>query len=149
SSSIAFGAAFVEAGLYFASTLVWAKDNSAFGRSDYQWMHEPIIYGWRTGAAHRWHGDRKQTTLWQIARPARSEQYPTMKPVELVERAITNSSRPGDLVLDPFLGSGTTLIAAERLGRRCYALEIEPRYVQVAIERWEAFTGGKAERVDG
>lgn len=148
-NSVAFGAAWMEAGFHFASTIIWVKDNSTFGRADYQWMHEPIIYGWRLGGAHGWFGNRKQTTVWHFPRPPRSEEHPTMKPVELVARAVGNSSPPGTVVYDPFLGSGTTLIAAEQLGRRCYGMEIEPRYVDVIVKRWEDFTGQKAERVDG
>lgn len=143
-SSVEFGAAFMAAGFYFASTIVWVKNNAAFGRSDYHWQHEPIIYGWRVGAGHRWVGDRKQTTVWEIDRPSRSDEHPTMKPVELVVRGMRNSSSAGDIVFDPFLGSGTTLIAAEQLGRTCYGIELDPRYVDVIVKRWENLTGGKA-----
>lgn len=119
------------------------------GRQDYHHRHETILYGWRSGAAHYFNGGRKQDTVWEIPRPKRSEQHPTMKPVELVERAIENSSRPGEIVYDPFAGSGTTIIAAEQLRRRVRAMDIDPRYVAVAIERWENFTGQKAEKADG
>ena len=138
-----------EVGWRLRQQLVWVKDTSTFGRSDYQWRHESLLYGWQDGAAHYWAGDRKQDTVWEIARPVRSESHPTMKPVELVTRSLENSSRANDAVYDPFVGSGTTLIAAEQLGRRCYAMEIDPRYVAVAIKRWEDFTGRMAERIDG
>jgi len=130
------------------------KDSMVLGHSDYHVRHEDILYGWKFGpgrpgrgkhSGSRWYGDHTQTTVFQIDRPKRSAEHPTMKPVELVSIMLTNSSRSGDLVLDPFLGSGTTMIAAERLGRRCYGMEIEPRYVDVAVRRWEEFTGRKAE----
>jgi len=116
---------------------------------DYHWRHETVMYGWRNGAAHYFNGGRTQDTVWEIPRPKRSEEHPTMKPVGLVERAVENSTHPGGLIYDPFLGSGTTIIAAEQLNRRCYAMEIDPRYVAVAIERWEKFTGKTSERIDG
>lgn len=141
-----FRLALVEAGWALRQAIVWVKDVFVMGRQDYHWRHETILYGWRDGAAHYWCGDRTQDTIWNIDRPKRSQEHPTMKPVELVVRAMENSSRPGDLVYEPFSGSGTTIIAAETLGRRCYAMELEPRYVQVAIERWQAFTGREAVR---
>ena len=103
-----------------------------------------LFRSWREGAKPYWCGARDQSNVWQIARPGESPLHPTMKPLELVERALENSSRPGDVVLDVFLGSGSTLIAAERTGRVCYGLEIDPKYVDVAVRRWEAFTGKKA-----
>ena len=147
--------AFREAGFHLASPIVWTKTAPVMGRGDYHWQHEVIAYGWRTGAPHRWYGGRKQSTVWQFPTdhvaggPDHRYAHPTQKPVALLERALMNSSRPGDIVLDPFLGSGSTLIAAERLGRRCHGMEIEPRYVQVAVERWERFTGRKAEVIRG
>jgi DNA modification methylase len=128
--------------------LLWIKDVFVMGRHDYHYRHEPILYGWKEGGAHFFGGGRAQDTVWEIPRPRRSETHPTMKPVELVARALTNSSRPGDLVYEPFAGSGTTIIAAEQTRRRCVALEIDPRYAQVAVERWQAFTGAEAEKVD-
>jgi len=133
-----------ELGAHWSDTIIWAKDRFVLGRADYQRMYEPVWYGWREGAEHHWCGDRDQGDVWIIQRPAHSELHPTMKPLELVERAIENSSRPGDIVLDLFLGSGTTLVAAERTGRICYSVELEPRYCRVAVARWEAFTGDKA-----
>jgi DNA modification methylase len=129
--------------------LIWVKDVFVMGRHDYHYRHEPILYGWKEGAAHAFAGGRDQDTVWEIPRPRRSEEHPVMKPVELVARAIDNSSRPGDLVYEPFAGSGSTIIAAEQTGRRCLALEIDRHYAQVAIERWQAFTGLTAAKVDG
>ena len=133
------------AGFHWSSTIIWAKDSLVLSRKDYHTQYEPIWYGWN-GEGPRLCPleDRKQSDLWSIARPKRSDEHPTMKPVELVERSLLNSSKPGDLVYEPFSGSGSTLIAAEKTGRRCRAIELEPKYVQVAIERWEKFTGRKA-----
>ena len=126
--------------------LIWIKDQPTFsiGRLDYDYQHEPILYGWKKGKTHNFYGDGSQKSIWSIPRPRASKLHPTMKPVELVIIAITNSSKLKNSVLDPFLGSGTTVIACEKLGRICYGMEIEPRYVQVAIERWQNFTGEKA-----
>ena len=112
-------------------------------------QYEPIWYGWRTGTKHHWCGDRDQGDVWQFPKPSASELHPTMKPVGLIERAIANSSPPGAIVLDLFAGSGTTIIAAERQGRTCYALELEPAYVQVALERWKLYTGRAPELEEG
>jgi len=134
-----------ETGAHWSDTIIWEKDRFVLGRADYQRQYEPVWYGWREGASHHWCGDRDQGDVWTIPRPAESELHPTMKPLELVERTIRNSSRPGDAVLDLFLGSGTTVIACERTGRVCFGMELEPAYVDVAIRRWEAFSGEKAE----
>jgi site-specific DNA-methyltransferase (adenine-specific) len=144
---LAFLLALADADLTVHQTLVWVKNSLVIGHSDYSYRHEPIIYGWKPGAAHTFRGDRRQDSVWEIARPNRSETHPTIKPVELVERAIRNSCAPGDTVSDPFVGSGTTIIAAQRTDRRCLATEIDPRYAQVAIERWQAFTGEWATRL--
>ena len=143
---VLFGA-LEEAGAHWANMIVWAKDRFLLGRADYHWQYEPIWYGWREGVKRHWCGDRDQSNVWRIARPSASDAHPTMKPLELVERAIENSSKPGDVVLDLFLGSGSTLIAAERTGRACYGLEIDPHYCKIVIARWEAFTGQKAEKL--
>ncbi len=135
---------FAEAGAHWSDTIVWKKDRFVLGRADYQRAYEPIWYGWRDGARHRWCGDRDQSDVWGVERPSASEAHPTMKPLALVERAVANSSKPGDVVLDLFLGSGTTLIAAERTGRTCYGMEIDEHYASVALARWEAFTGESA-----
>ena len=142
-----FRAEFLAAGWHLAQCIVWAKDSFVLGRQDYHWRHEPILYGWKQGAAHYWIGDRDQDTVWEIPRPKRSAEHPTMKPVELVSRALHNSGRRGEVVLDPFLGSGTTLVAAEQLDRVCYGLELDPRYCDVIVKRWEQLTGKKAELV--
>ena len=137
-----------EADGHWSDTLIWAKDRFVLGRADYQRGYEPIWYGWREGADHQWHGDRKQSDVWQVARPATSEAHPTMKPLALIERALENSSRAGDVVLDPFLGSGSTLIACERTGRTCYGAEIDAHYSTIVLARWEQFTAGRAEKVE-
>ena len=105
------------------------------GRQDYHWRHEAILYGWKPGASHLWYGGRKQDTVWEIDRPSRSPDHPTMKPIALVVKAILNSTKGQDVVLDSFLGSGTTLIAAEQTGRFCYGLEIDPIYCDVIVKR--------------
>ncbi|MGD0020261.1 MAG: site-specific DNA-methyltransferase [Candidatus Limnocylindrales bacterium] len=137
-----------EEGGHWSDTLIWAKDRFVLGRADYQRAYEPIWYGWREGASHHWCGDRDQGDVWQVARCADAPLHPTMKPLPLMERAISNSSREGDLVLDPFLGSGSTLIACERTGRVCAGIEIDPIYAEVAVRRWERFSGLEAERLD-
>jgi DNA modification methylase len=137
-----------ELGGHWSDTIIWAKDRFVLGRAHYQRQYEPLWYGWREGADHHWCGGRDQGDVWQIERPAESELHPTMKPLVLVERALENSSRPGDLVLDLFLGSGSTLIAAERTGRVCFGTELDRHYCHVVVARWEAFTGLKAEKVD-
>jgi DNA modification methylase len=140
----------LEEGGHLSDTIIWAKDRLTLGRADYQQSgYEPIWYGWREGATHHWCSDRDQGDVWTIARPSESPLNATMKPLPLMERAIDNSSLSGALVLDPFAGSGSTLIAAERTGRVCAAVELAARYCDVILARWEAFTGGQAERVDG
>jgi len=126
---------FLNAGFLFKSYIVWNKNNSTFGRSDYHWKHEPCIYGWLDGASHKWHGDRKQTTVWDIDRPSRSQEHPTMKPIPLCCKPLENSSKQGDIVLDVFLGSGSTMVAAHQLKRKCYGMELDPKYCQVIIDR--------------
>ena len=125
-------------------TLIWNKDNSAFGRSDYHWKHEPCLYGWKEGAAHLWAADRKQTTVIQCKRPSKSELHPTMKPVELMEYQILNNTKGSDIVLDLFGGSGSTMIADEKIGRKSCLMELDPKYCDVIVQRWEEFTGKKA-----
>lgn len=141
--------AFMEAGFKHASILIWAKNNSAFGRQDYHWKHEPMLYGWREGKAHEWHGDNKQDTVWLMDRPSASIKHPTMKPVELPERAIINSSPTGAVVMDVFGGSGSTMIACEKTKRQCMMIELDPVYVDVIIKRWEEYTSKKAEKISG
>ncbi len=137
------------AGFHWSSTIIWVKDHAVLSRKDYHTRYEPLWYGWREGAARLAPlKDRKQNDVWEINRPTRSEEHPTMKPVELVARSLDNSSRAGNRVFDPFLGSGTTLIAAEMTGRVCCGLEIDPRYTDLCVTRWENFTGRRAERVE-
>ncbi len=138
--------AFVQAGWLLKQALVWVKQSLVLGRQDYQWRHEPILYGWKPGAAHYFAPDRTQTTVWEIDRPTRNAEHPTMKPVALVATAVANSSRPGEVVLDPFGGSGSTLIACEQLGRSARLLELDPRYCDVIVGRWEEVTGHQAVR---
>jgi DNA modification methylase len=136
--------AFTAAGGHWSTFLIWAKNHFTLGRSDYQRQYEPILYGWAAGATHYWCGARNQGDVWSLARPVANREHPTMKPVELVERALQNSSRVGDTVLDPFAGSGTTLIACERLQRRARLVELDARYVDVICQRWEQFRGQAA-----
>jgi DNA modification methylase len=186
----AFRRAFVDAGLKLSGVIVWCKDSLVLGRSDYQWQHEPILYGWRPGSRHRWYGGRKLTTVQKVgdgspfaqaadgswvvrdgdrclviegdvrvrevvpsvmhqAKPKRNDVHPTMKPVELIARMRKNSARPGDLVLDAFGGSGSTLIAADQLGMSARLMELDPRFADVIVQRWQTFTGRRAVRDDG
>jgi DNA modification methylase len=144
-----FTKAFIDAGFHLSSIIIWAKNNATFGRQDYFWKHEPIIYGWHSGGAHQWHGPNNEETIWNIDRPARSEEHPTMKPVQLVERALENSSIKGEIVLDLFGGSGTTLIAAHKTGRSARLMELDPKYAGVILERWARFTEADPVREDG
>ena len=158
----------------FKQVIVWVKSSLVLSRQDYHWQHEPILYGWKPGAAHAWYGGyspatvidedlepekmskaqlveivtqlRETTTVMREDKPHRNADHPTIKPVGLVERALGNSSRRGDVILDPFAGSGTTIIAAERLGRTAAAVDLDPAYCDIAVRRWEAFTGETAER---
>lgn len=111
------------------------------GRQDYHWKHEPCLYGWKEGAGHLWNSDRKQTTVLDFERPSRSEEHPTMKPVALFAYQMGNNTKGEDMVFDPFLGSGTTLVAAEQTKRICYGLELDPLYIDVIVKRWEKLTG--------
>lgn len=183
-----FRGAFKAAGFKLSGCIIWRKDALVLGRSDYQWQHEPILYGWKSGSAHRWYGGRKQTTVMDLGegspferlpdgrfqitvgdrvmivggaetveevvpsviraeKPRSSALHPTMKPVELIERMLRHNARPGDIVLDPFGGSGSTLIAADRLGMCARLIELDPKYADVIVGRWEAWSGRKAERI--
>jgi DNA modification methylase len=135
---------FVEAGGKWSTFIIWAKNHFTLGRSDYQRQYEPILYGWREKNDHYWCGDRNQSDVWYFNKPNKSELHPTMKPVELCKKAILNSSKTDDIILDPFGGSGSTLIAAEQLKRRCRMIELDPKYVDVIIKRWQNLTGKKA-----
>ena len=131
-----FRKAFKDAGFHLANVCIWAKQSLVLGRSDYQWQHEPILYGWKPTGKHRWYADRKQTTIWNFDRPTKSELHPTMKPVHLVAYPIQNSSMSNCIVLEPFAGSGSTLIACEQLGRICYAIELDEKYADVIVKRY-------------
>jgi DNA modification methylase len=191
SEGLNFRSAMVNAGWLLKQCIIWVKNSLVMGRQDYHWRHEPILYGWKPGAAHKWYGGRKQdtviedskfvtiteagdgfnihiddgvdtvvfkvpsyeieyaaddfgTTVWRVDRPSRNVEHPTMKPIELVARAIRNSSKKDNIVLDTFGGSGSTLIACEQLNRTCYMMEIDPVYCDVIIQRWENLTGEKA-----
>lgn len=185
-----FRRAFVEAGFKLSGCLIWRKDSLVLGRSDYQWQHEPILYGWKPGSRHRWYGGRKLTTVQDVGdgspfqrgddgswvvrvgdralvirgdvqvqevlpsvinegKPKRNDVHPTMKPVALIERMLKNNARPGDLVLDPFGGSGSTLMAADRLGMCARLIELDPKFADVIVRRWQNYTGRRAQRGDG
>jgi DNA modification methylase len=136
--------AFKEAGGKWSTFIIWAKNTFTLGRADYQRQYEPILYGWKDGSQHYWCGARDQGDVWFVDKPRVNDLHPTMKPVELIERAITNSSKSRDIVLDLFGGSGTTLIAAERTGRSARLLELDPKYVDVIVQRWQDYTGNRA-----
>lgn len=185
----------LDAGWMLKQCLVWVKNSLVMGRQDYQWKHEPILYGWKPGAAHRYNGGRKQTTVidstagvtirekdggfavsfesglqtvclnvpsyevvysgtdegttvWRVEKPQKSGEHPTMKPLALCSRAVKNSSKPGEIVLDTFGGSGSTLIACEQLNRKCYMMELDPKYCDVICRRWEKLTGREAVLLD-
>lgn len=131
-----FRKAFKDAGFYLSGCCVWKKNSLVLGRSPYQWQHEPVLYGWKQKGKHQWFSDRKQTTIWEYDRPKSSKEHPTMKPVQLMAYPIQNSSMRGTLVLDPFLGSGSTLIAADQTGRVCYGIELDEKFVDVIVKRY-------------
>jgi DNA modification methylase len=147
SETLAFRQALLEAGWQLKQCIIWVKDSFVLGRQDYHWQHEPILYGWKPGTAHRWFGGRDKCTVWQVPKPSRNAEHPTMKPIELVARAVQNSSVEDNIVLDPFGGLGATLIACEQTGRVCCTGELDPHYCQGIIDRWEKFTGKKAEKI--
>ena len=139
-----FRNAFKSCGFKLAQCLVWVKNTFVMGRQDYQWRHEPILYGWKPGAGHYFVDNRKQSTVLEFDKPSRNAEHPTMKPVDLLVYLIKNSSKENDLIFDLFGGSGSTLIAAEQTQRRCYTMELDPKYCDVIIKRWENLTGEKA-----
>ncbi|MBA3517600.1 MAG: site-specific DNA-methyltransferase, partial [Rhizobiales bacterium] len=136
--------AFQAAGGHWSTFVIWSKSAFTLGRSDYQRQYEPILYGWPEGARHYWCGARDQGDVWAYEKPRSNDLHPTMKPVALVERAIRNSSKSRDTILDPFAGSGTTLMAAEATGRRAALIELDPRYCDVIVRRWQDGTGQAA-----
>lgn len=148
SQVVNFTNAMIDAGVLIKQQLIWLKQTITLGRQDYQWKHEPCIYGWKEGAPHYWNSDRKQTTVLEFDKPTASKMHPTMKPVALFDYQIKNSSKRGDLVLDGFAGSGTTIMACEQNGRKARTMELDPKYCQVIINRWEEYTGKKAEKVN-
>jgi DNA modification methylase len=141
--------AFAAAGGKWSTFVIWAKSSFTLGRADYQRQYEPILYGWKEGSDHYWCGARDQGDVWFFDKPVKNDLHPTMKPVALVERAIRNSSKTRDVVLDPFGGSGSTLIACEKAGRQARLIELDPKYVDVIILRWQEFSGGTATLDDG
>lgn len=147
SSSNAFRTAACNVGWKIRQCIIWVKNNIVLGRQDYHWKHEPCLYGWKDGAAHYFIDDRTQSTVWEFNKPTRNGEHPTMKPVELIAKSITNSSRKNSIVLDLFGGSGSTLIACEQLERTCYTMELDPKYCDVIIKRWETLTGEVATKL--
>jgi DNA modification methylase len=141
-----FRKALIDAGFKLSQCCVWVKQTMVFGRQDYHWKHEPILYGWKPTAAHNWYTDRTQTTVWNFDRPMRSEEHPTMKPIALIEYPIINSSQTGEIVLDLFGCSGSTMIACEKHSRHARLMELDPKYVDVSVRRWQSFSGGTATR---
>lgn len=136
-----FRRAFEAAGFYLSGCCIWKKNSLVLGRSPYQWMHEPCLFGWKLGGKHNWYSDRKQTTIWEYDRPKSSKDHPTMKPVALMAYPIQNSSMSNCIVLDPFLGSGSTLIACEQTNRICYGIELDEKFVDVIVRRYIENTG--------
>ena len=142
SEGLNFRKAMIESGFKLSQCCIWAKQAVVMGRQDYHWQHEPILVGWKPTGKHYWNSDRKQTTLWQFDRPFRNEYHPTMKPVSLISYPIKNSSKIGDLVLDSFGGSGSTLIACQETDRICYAMELDEKYCDVIVNRYIEKMGG-------
>lgn len=136
-----FRKAFKDAGFYLSGCCIWKKNSLVLGRSPYQWRHEPVLYGWRQKGKHQWFSDRKQTTIWEYDRPKSSKDHPTMKPIPLMAYPIQNSSMRGTIVLDPFLGSGSTLMATDQTGRVCYGIELDEKFVDVIVKRYIESTG--------
>ena len=148
-ATVEFNNAANNSGLMVKETLIWEKNNIVLGRQDYQHKHEPCLYGWVKGGSHSWYSDRKQTTILNFDKPLRSDLHPTMKPIALFDYEIKNSTKSGDVVLDLFGGSGTTIMACEQNGRNACVMEYDPKYVDLIIKRWEEFTGKKAKLIEG
>lgn len=142
-----FRKAFKDAGFYLSGCCIWKKNALVLGRSPYQWQHEPCLFGWKTNGKHEWYSDRKQTTIWEYDRPKASKDHPTMKPVQLMAYPIRNSSMTNGIVLDPFLGSGSTLVACEETDRVCRGVELDPKFVDVIVKRYIELKDGKADDV--
>ena len=137
-----FRKAFTEAGFYLSGTCIWKKQSLVLGRSPYQWQHEPVLFGWKKKGKHNWYSDRKQTTIWEFEKPKRNADHPTMKPVALVAYSVLNSSLANCIVLDPFGGSGSTLIACEQTDRICHMIELDEKYCDVIVKRYIEQVGG-------
>lgn len=142
-----FRKAFKDAGFYLSGCCIWKKNALVLGRSPYQWQHEPCLFGWKANGKHEWYSDRKQTTIWEYDRPKASKDHPTMKPVQLMAYPIRNSSMTNGIVLDPFLGSGSTLVACEETDRVCRGIELDPKFVDVIVKRYIELKEGKADDV--
>jgi DNA modification methylase len=136
SKGLPFRKAFDEAGFKLAGACIWVKNTFTLGHSDYQWCHEPCLYGWKKTGKHNWYGDRKQSTIWNCDKPSRSEKHPTMKPIPLLAIPISNSTQTNGIVLEPFAGSGSTLICCEQLGRVCFGIELDEKFVDVIVNRY-------------
>lgn len=136
-----FRKAFDEAGFHLSGCCIWKKSRLMMGHSPYQWQHEPCLFGWLKGGKHCWYSDRKQTTIWEFDKPTKNELHPTMKPIALITYCILNSSMSNTLVLDPFMGSGTTMIACEQTDRSCYGLELDPKYCDAIVNRYIELVG--------
>ena len=139
-----FRKAFIDAGFKLSGCCIWVKDSLVLGRSPYQWQHEPVLYGWKPGAKHRWYADRKQTTVWRFDKPRRNSDHPTSKPLDLLAYPISNSTQANAIVLDTFAGSGSTLMACEATDRVCYSMELDPKYASVILRRYAEHTGDSA-----
>ena len=142
-----FRKAFADAGFYLSGCCIWKKNALVLGRSPYQWIHEPCLFGWKKSGKHQWYSDRKQTTVWEYDRPKASKDHPTMKPVGLMSYPIRNSTMTNGIVLDPFLGSGSTLIACCETDRICYGIELDPKFVDVIVKRYIEYNDGKSDDV--
>lgn len=149
SEGLNFRVACKRAGFQVRQCLIWNKNSMVMGRQDYQWKHEPCLYGWKDGASHLWASDRKQTTVLDFEKPQKNNLHPTMKPIKLFDYQIKNNTKGDDIVLDLFGGSGTTIMAAEQNGRRGFVMEYDPKFVDVIVDRWEQFTGMKAKKTGG
>lgn len=139
-----FRRSFIDAGFKLSGCCIWVKDSLVLGRSPYQWQHEPVLYGWKPGAKHRWYADRKQTTVWRFDKPRRNSDHPTSKPLDLLAYPISNSTQANAIVLDTFAGSGSTLMACEATDRICYSMELDPKYASVILRRYAEHTGDAA-----
>ena len=139
-----FRRAFADAGFYLSGCCIWVKDSLVLGRSPYQWCHEPVLYGWKKDGRHAWYADRKQTTVWNFAKPRKNSDHPTSKPLDLLAYPIKNSTQANAIILDTFAGSGSTLMAAEATDRTCYAMELDEKYASVVLRRYAEATGDAA-----